>query len=139
MEGAERIITIMSSPDPDYDLIDDLVTCLYATLSDIQLLVDATPYNPTDAIEHHPIMDLWALITRIGHRLRIPGDDDLRMQVSHTKARLAQLAIIVQMQFETAFARMKREKGMMKLGTGLRAGKDGQAMLAFSREVSMSE
>ena len=62
----------------------------------------------------------------------------MRLQVSHTKARLAQLAIIVEMQFETAFTRLKRDKARAKLGNGLKEGKDGQAMLAFSRQPSVS-
>ena len=83
-------------------------------------------------------MDLRALLVKIHHSLKSPGDDELKLQVSHTKARLAQLAIILEMQFETAFRRMKRDKARAKLGKGLKEGKDGQAMLAFSRDVTMS-
>jgi hypothetical protein len=138
IEGAERILDTVNSPNPDFNLIDNLVSCLYATLSDIELLVITTPYNSNDTEDNHPIMDLRALLLKIHHSLKSPGDDELKMQVSHTKARLAQLAIILEMQFETAFRRMKREKARAKLGKGLKEGKDGQAMLAFSRDVTMS-
>jgi hypothetical protein len=138
ISGAERLITILNGPVPNFDQIDDLVTCLYAVLSDIDTLVQKTSYNPSASTELHPLMDLRALLIKIHHGLRAPGEDDLRLQVSHTKARLAQLAIIVEMQFETAFVRMKRDKARAKLGNGLKEGKDGQAMLAFSREASVS-
>ena len=128
----------MNEPVPDYDQIDDLVTCLYTVLSDIDTLVQITPYNASGTNNLHPIMDLRALLIKIHHTLKAPGEDELRLQVSHTKARLAQLAIIVEMQFETAFTRLKRDKARAKLGNGLKEGKDGQAMLAFSRQPSVS-
>jgi hypothetical protein len=134
IEGAERILDTVNSPSPDYNLIDNLTTCLYATLSDIDLLVTSTPYNNNDTEDNHPIMDLRALLIKIHHSMKSPGDDELKLQVSHTKARLAQLAIVLEMQFETSFRRMKRAR----LGKGLKEGKDGQAMLAFSRDVTMS-
>jgi hypothetical protein len=138
IEGAERILDTVNSPSPDYNLIDNLTTCLYATLSDIDLLVTSTPYNNNDTEDNHPIMDLRALLIKIHHSMKSPGDDELKLQVSHTKARLAQLAIVLEMQFETSFRRMKRERARARLGRGLKEGKDGQAMLAFSRDVTMS-
>ena len=138
IEGAERIMTIMNSPEPQFDLIDHLVTCLYAVLSDIEILVITTPYNSTDTDENHPIMDLRALLVKIHHSLKAPSDDTSKVQVSHTKARLAQLGIIVEMQFETAFRRMKRDKGRAKMGKGLKEGKDGQAMLSFGKDAPIS-
>lgn len=138
IEGAERMLGIMKSQTPQFDEIDHLITYLYATLSDIELLVTTTPYNPHDTEDNHPIMDLRALLLKIHHSLQAPGDDDLKLQISHTKARLAQLGIVLEMQFETAFRRMKRDKARAKLGKGLKEGKDGQAMLAFGRDTDMS-
>jgi hypothetical protein len=140
IEGAERILDIINSAKPDFDLVDHLITCLYATLSDIETLVLITPYNPSDTEDNHPIMDLRALLMKTHHTIKAPGDDNSMMQVSRMKARLAQLATILEMQFQTAFRRMKRDKSRMKLGKGrgLKEGKDGQAMLAFERDVTIS-
>jgi hypothetical protein len=128
----------MNSAKPQFDEIDHLVTCLYATLSDIEVLVSVTPYNPSDTEDIHPIMDLRALLVKIHHSLTAPGDDGLKMQVSHTKARLSQLTTVIEMQFETAFRRMKRDKARLRLGKGLKEGKDGQAILAFERNAPIS-
>lgn len=64
----------------------------------------------------------------------ISGDDDQRIAVSLTKARLSQLGIVLQLQYDTVFKRLKRERVNSRLGKGMKAGKDGQAVLTLGKD-----
>jgi hypothetical protein len=65
------------------------------------------------------------------------GTDTQRLAISQTKGRLSQLAIVLEMQFETTFKRLKKARMSNNIGKGLKAGKDGQAMLSFSRDSTV--
>jgi hypothetical protein len=137
MEGAELLRAAILTPSPSYDHVNDLITCIYTSLSDIENLVQITPYLSDDPALH-PITDLRALIKSVSDGMRVPGSYELRSLVSRMKGRLGQLVVVLEMQFDTAFKRMKSEKERAKLGPGLRQGKNGQSTLAFSRDTTVS-
>lgn len=137
VEGAEVIRSAISTPTPAYEHVNDLITCLYTALSDIATLVQITPYSFIEGALH-PVTDLRALIKSISDTMRPPGSYELRSLVSRMKGRLGQLGVVLEMQFDTAFKRMKNEKERAKLGPGLRQGKNGQSTLAFSRDTTVS-
>jgi hypothetical protein len=137
MEGGEALHTAINDPSPPYDQIEKLITCLYTSLSDIETLVQTTPYNSILGDDQHPIKDLRSSIKTMHDKFKPPGDYTLRQRVSRMKARLQQLGVVLDMQFLTAFKRLKVQRDRERLGPGLKLGVNGQSTLAFSRDMTV--
>lgn len=72
--------------------------------------------------------------SRTDRDVGMSGNDTQRIALSQLKGKISQLAIVLEMQYETTFKREKKARMEAKVGRGLKAGANGQAMLSFSKD-----
>lgn len=145
--------------DTSIEAVNECISFMYASLTDMDYLVRMTSETTGVSDEDHPVRDLRALVAKISRSLRkfyppnaspqasaqrkcrirsdgdigMSGNDTQRIALSQAKSRISQLAIVLEMQYETTFKRVKKARMELRVGKGLKAGANGQAMLSFSK------